>query len=241
MTLENKSILITGAARRLGKAISIAAAQQGANIILHYHTSEKDVEDTAELIRGLGRKAWTVQSDLSDLSSVQRIFDTVLSFTSVSCLINNASIFKNVRFIDTSLQDWEEHMLVNLTAPFLLTQQFASTYNLVETGKVVNMLDWRALRPGRDHFPYTISKAGLAALTRSSALALAPRICVNAVALGAILPPENEPENEAVLKFVPLKRWATLEELTRTVLFLLDGPDYITGEIIHLDGGRHLQ
>lgn len=240
MSLDNKSILITGAARRLGKAIAIAAAQQGANILLHYHTSKKEVEATAESIRSFGRKAWTLQADLSDVSSVQQLYETALSLTPVSCLVNNASIFNNVGFSDTSLQDWDDHLRINLTAPFLLTQLFASTYSLVETGRVVNMLDWRALRPGKDHFPYTISKAALAALTKSSALALAPRICVNAVALGAILPPENEPENEAILKFVPLKRWATLDELTRTVIFLLDGPDYITGEIIHLDGGRHL-
>ncbi len=241
MSLENKSILITGAARRLGRAVAIAAAEKGANIVLHYHTSKNEVEDTREIIQRLGRKVWTVQADLADPSSVSNLIETALSYNPLYGLVNNASIFRNTKFSDTSLQDWEEHIRINLTAPFVLTQQFAASYNLMDTGKVVNMLDWRALRPGKDHFPYTISKAGLAALTKSAALALAPRICVNAVALGAILPPENEPENKDILKFVPLKRWATLEEFTQTIIFLLDGPDYITGEIIHLDGGRHLQ
>jgi pteridine reductase len=102
------------------------------------------------------------------------------------------------------------------------------------------MLDWRALRPGVDHFPYTISKAGLAALTQATARKLAPNICVNAIALGAILPPEGEKENPDLLKSVPMQRWASLDEFIQTVIFLLDGPEYITGEVIHLDGGRHL-
>lgn len=241
MTLLNKSILITGAARRLGRVIALAAAEQGADIVLHYHNSSSEVEETAANIRNLGRSAWIIQADLSDVASTQDLITKAQSLTSLYGLVNNASIFKSVDFAHTTIEDWEEHLLVNLTAPFLLTQKFAEFYNRSETGRVVNMLDWRALRPGKDHFPYTISKAALAALTKSTALNLAPHICVNAVALGAILPPENEPENSEILKFVPAKRWATLEELARTVLFLLDGPDYITGEIIHLDGGRHLK
>ena len=131
-------------------------------------------------------------------------------------------------------------MRVNLTAPFLLTQSFARHYSGDDAGRVINLVDWRALRPGKDHFPYTISKAGLVALTKSSALNLAPRIIVNAISLGAILPPENEPENPAILKQVPMKRWADMNELLLTIKFFLDGPEYITGEVIHLDGGRHL-
>lgn len=240
MSLEKKSILITGAARRLGKAIALAVAEQGANVVLHYHTSSAEVEETADAIRNLNRSVWIIKADLEDSSSVQFLIEKAQSITPLFALVNNASIFGNHRFQDTSLEEWNRHLQVNLTAPFLLTQKFATSYSLSETGRVINMLDWRALRPGKDHFPYTISKAALAALTRSTALILAPRICVNAVALGAILPPENESPNPDLLKAVPLNRWATLDELTRAIIFLLDGPDYITGEIIHLDGGRHL-
>jgi pteridine reductase len=102
------------------------------------------------------------------------------------------------------------------------------------------MLDWRALRPGPDHFPYTISKAALVAMTRSFASALAPRITVNGIALGAILPPSDGGDTETPIRDVPAKRWAELDEVWQTVLFLLTGTGYITGEIIHLDGGRHL-
>jgi pteridine reductase len=107
-------------------------------------------------------------------------------------------------------------------------------------GRIVNILDWRALRPGRDHLPYTISKSALAALTQSLAAALAPQITVNALALGAILPPSDGSDTTGLLQFVPVRRWASLDEVDEALLFLLEGPAYITGEILHVDGGRHL-
>ena len=109
-----------------------------------------------------------------------------------------------------------------------------------EKARIVNILDWRALRPGVEHFPYTISKSALVAMTQSLAISLAPRIMVNGLALGAVLPPLDQPKQPDLIKNVPLKRWATLEELGEALLFLLTGPEYITGEIIHIDGGRHL-
>ena len=142
--------------------------------------------------------------------------------------------------IDTDLLAWERHIRINLTAPVLLSRSFARSLSPGQPGRIINMLDWRAFRPGADHFPYTISKAGLAALTRSLALALAPDVAVNGIALGAILPPGDNTDLDGIIENVPAGRWAELDELTRTVLFLLDGPSYITGEVIHLDGGRHL-
>jgi NAD(P)-dependent dehydrogenase (short-subunit alcohol dehydrogenase family) len=131
-------------------------------------------------------------------------------------------------------------MQINLTAPFLLSQAFARQLPEGENGRIVNLLDWRALRPGADHLPYTISKAGLYALTQSLAAALAPRITVNGLALGAILPPSDGGETDDILQDVPAGRWADLDEVNQVALFLLGGPAYITGEIIHVDGGRHL-
>ena len=109
-----------------------------------------------------------------------------------------------------------------------------------QEGRIINILDWRTMRPVGDHFPYTISKAALAALTKSLAYSLAPNITVNGIAFGAILTPADGGSTEGIIQNVPAKRWATLDEVGATVLFLLDGPAYITGEIIHLDGGRHL-
>ena len=123
--------------------------------------------------------------------------------------------------------------------PFLLSQIFAKNNN-AKGRKIINILDWRALRPGYDHFPYTISKAALASLTKSMALSLAPNIQVNGLALGAILPPSDGGDESGIINQVPAGRWAAMDELIQAFLFLLTGPEYITGEIIHVDGGRHL-
>jgi pteridine reductase len=155
-------------------------------------------------------------------------------------LINNAAIFAPLSFQQTSFADWQNQMAINLTAPFLLSQAFAASLLPDKKGRIVNILDWRALRPGSDHFPYTISKAALAAMTQSLAIALAPAITVNGLALGAILPPSDGYAESGLLNSVPAARWASIEEVCQSLLFLLSGPEYITGEIIHVDGGRHL-
>jgi len=123
---------------------------------------------------------------------------------------------------------------------FLISQAYAKSLKHGQAGRIINMLDWRALKPGADHLPYTISKAGLAALTKSLAVSLAPNISVNGIALGAILPPVDGKASDSILSRVPIPRWASISELEETVMFLLTGPSFITGEIIHLDGGRHL-
>lgn len=240
MTLSGKTILVTGAARRLGKEIALFCAKNGANIIIHYSSSEQEALETKATITALGRDCWTIQANLNDNAAIVRMFDEASRFSNINALVNNASIFKPFGILDTRIEDWDNHIRVNLTAPFLLTQSFARHYAGDEVGRIINLVDWRALRPGKDHFSYSISKAGLVALTKASALSLAPRITVNAVALGAILPPENETVSPDLLKYVPMKRWATIEEFLSTIYFLLDGPEYITGEVIHLDGGRHL-
>jgi pteridine reductase len=130
--------------------------------------------------------------------------------------------------------------ILTLRPPFLISREFAARLPHEEKGRIITLLDWRALRPGSDHFPYTVSKAALAALTRSLAVSLAPNITVNGLALGAILPPSDGKVSDKLLDMVPAGRWANLEEVEQAFLFLLDGPEFITGEILHLDGGRHL-
>jgi NAD(P)-dependent dehydrogenase (short-subunit alcohol dehydrogenase family) len=158
----------------------------------------------------------------------------------LDALVNNAAIFEPLTWDTTDLESWQRHQNINLTAPFMLSQAFARQLPSGNPGRIVNILDWRALRPGADHLPYTISKAGLAALTKSLALALAPNIQVNGIAFGAVLPPSDAGDTSKVIQKVPAQRWAHMEEVIDTLLFLLAGPDYVTGEIIHLDGGRHL-
>lgn len=236
--LNGKTILITGAARRLGRAFALACARAGADIIIHHAHSDSDAQSLSTEIKGIGRQAWIYKSDLSDSTSTRDLIPLINRSTPIHHLINNAAIFESLTLDTTSIEDWEKHMAINLTAPFLLSQAFARQAG--EGARIINILDWRALRPGADHFPYTISKSALAAMTKSMAVALAPKIVVNGLALGAILPPSDGNKNPDIIKNVPLKRWANEGEAEKALIFLLTASAYITGEIIHVDGGRHL-
>ncbi|HSB65866.1 MAG TPA: SDR family oxidoreductase [Anaerolineales bacterium] len=240
MSLEGKYILITGAARRVGRELALAVARAGGNVVIHYGQSQDEAQSLSDEIRALGSQAYTIRGDLADPAQVSKIIPMALEHGPLFGLVNNAAIFKTQSWQDTSLEDWNQHLMVNLTAPFLLSQAFSRQLPQGSTGRIVNLLDWRALRPGADHLPYTISKSALAALTHSLAIALAPNISVNGLALGAILPPSEGQAPANLLKNVPAGRWAELREVGEALVFLLDGPAYITGEIIHIDGGRHL-
>ena len=239
--LTNKTILITGAARRIGREVALACAHAGASVIIHHAHSDLAAEKTAEKIREVGGDAHIIKADFAHPQEALEIISKGLDgVKNLYGLINNASIFEPVDFFQTTLETWQMHMDINLCMPFLLCQVFARKL-AGKAGRIVNMLDWRAMRPGRDHFPYTISKSGLAAMTRALALVLAPNICVNGLALGAILPPaDGENSDDNIIKPVPMARWAEMQEVTAAILFFLSGPQYITGEILHLDGGRHL-
>jgi NAD(P)-dependent dehydrogenase (short-subunit alcohol dehydrogenase family) len=236
--LHQKTVLITGAARRLGRRFALACAHAGADIVIHHGHSDADAESLRNEITGLGRQAWVFQADLNDSSQTQNLIPLINQSTPIHYLINNAAIFESLSFDSASLEEWDRHIAINLTAPFLLGQAFARQGQA--GARIVNIVDWRALRPGADHFPYTVSKSALAAMTKSMAVALAPNIIVNGLALGAILPPADGAKNPDIVKNIPLKRWANENEVEQALLFLLTSPAYITGEIIHVDGGRHL-
>jgi NAD(P)-dependent dehydrogenase (short-subunit alcohol dehydrogenase family) len=240
MSLHSKTILITGGAMRVGRSIALAVAKAGGDLVVHYGKSAKEAGSLQEEIEKLGRKAFLLRADLSDPSQVAGLIDRAREYAPLFALINNASVFEPGNWEDTSLEQWNRTMAINLTTPFLLCQAFARSIGKSEEGRIVNLLDWRALRPGTNNLAYTISKAGLAALTHSLAISLAPHITVNGLALGAILPPSSGEPAGVDINRVPAKRWANLIEVDQAVLFLLDGPAFITGEIIHLDGGRHL-
>ncbi|MGZ6317226.1 MAG: SDR family oxidoreductase [Anaerolineales bacterium] len=240
LPLKDKSILITGGALRVGAALARACADAGANVVIHFHESEKPAAEIRDEIRGKGRSAWSVQADLGQPEGVEQLMTRCAEIGRLYGLVNSAAIFESLSVKNTSLSDWERHLAVNLTAPFLLSKAFAAQVPEDEQGRIVNLVDWRALRPGADHFPYTITKAALAGMTYSLAAALAPNITVNGLALGAILPPSDKPASPDILKTVPAGRWGELPEVSAALLFLLAGPAYITGQIIHVDGGRHV-
>jgi len=240
LPLLNKTILVTGSARRIGRQIAIALAQNGADILVHHAHSPADAESLCREIRALGRHAEILQADLSDPVQTQALANQIVQHKPVFALINNAAIFEPVDFQQTDFAAWQRHLDINLTAPFVLSRAFAGQVEPGSQGKIINILDWRALRPGDEHFPYSISKAALAALTQAMAVSLAPDISVNGLAFGAVLPPSDGGKAEKVLKDTPIKRLASLDEVSQTILFLLTGPTYLTGDIIYLDGGRHL-
>jgi pteridine reductase len=238
--LLGKKVLVTGAARRIGKHLVLTVASAGADVIIHYSNFPIEAKELESEVLALGQKAWIIQQDFNNLDQLETFIKKTFSFQHVDILINNSAIFEHMGFRATTVEAWQRHLNIDLTTPFFLSQAFAAQIRKEESGRILNILDWRALRPGKDHLPYTISKAAMASLTKAMAVALAPNIQVNGLAFGAILPPEDGSMPEKLLDLVPMHRLGTLEEVGQTVIFLLTGPAYITGEIIHLDGGRHL-
>ena len=240
MELSGKTFLITGSARRLGREMALSLASAGADIVIHHFHSSVQAEEVAASIRSLGRKTCILQADLAETSAASQLIARAWEFAPLSGVVNNAAVFYKEDWFETSIETWQETLAVNLTAPFLISQSFARQLSEMEFGHIVNILDWRALRPKEDHLAYTVSKSALAALTLSLAQAFANHIAVNALALGAVMPPEGEPAEPDLLQKVPLKRWAKLNELSSAVQYFLTTPPDITGTVLHLDGGRHL-
>ncbi len=240
MRLKGKKILITGGAKRIGRILSLLVAREGGDVLIHHNNSASEAKSLQNEIQVIGQTSEIFQSDFSLPESTNEFIGQVFGSYKIDAVFNNASIFSQLDWETTRAEDWRKHQSINLEAPFLISQAFAKSVSSGKKGRIVNMLDWRALKPGANHLPYTVSKAGLAALTKSLAISLAPNISVNGIALGAILPPSDGAPASEITHGLPIPRWATIHELEETVMFLLSGPDYITGEIIHLDGGRHL-
>jgi NAD(P)-dependent dehydrogenase (short-subunit alcohol dehydrogenase family) len=241
LPLDGTTVMVTGAARRVGRILALACGRAGADIIIHHGHSAHEALQLQEEIASFGRRAWVLTADLSNPEEVSRMISQAQGFAPLYALVNSAAIFESLSLQETTLADWERHIAINLTAPFLLSQAFAKQIPDGSQGRIVNILDWRALRPGADHFPYNISKAALDAMTKSLAIAMAPNITVNGLALGAVLPPaDSSSESAAVIKNIPAHRWSEAKEVGEALIFLLAGPTYVTGEIIHVDGGRHL-
>lgn len=236
MDIEGKTILITGGARRVGRGIASGLAKIGCDVIIHYSHSRHEAETLQAQIRKSNGSADIFNADFNSPIEIQKLIDYVNGRGEVYGLINNAAVYDDLDIENTTLDDWDRHIRINLTAPFLLSKGL----NFETPGRIINILDWKAQRPTGDHLPYMISKSGLHALTRSLAVALAPNITVNGIAFGAILPASDGTTPNNLIDKVPQERWAEMSEVVDTVQFLLAGPSYITGDVIYLDGGRHL-
>jgi pteridine reductase len=237
LDLRGHTALVTGGGRRLGRAFAEAIAARGADVAVHYGGSAEGAEEVVRKAQAGGVRAVALQADLEQSEGATDLFDrAVEALGKVDLLVNSAAIFEPLGWAETTAEAWDRHHAVNLRAPFLLSQAFAR-HRAGGEGVIINILDWRALHPGADHLPYTIAKAGLAALTQSLALALAPSIRVNGLALGAILPP-SDGGGKGVVRDVPLGRWARVEEAVDALLYLLAGASFVTGTILHVDRGR---
>jgi NAD(P)-dependent dehydrogenase (short-subunit alcohol dehydrogenase family) len=234
--------LVTGGAQRLGKAFALTLARMGYSIALHYHSSEKQALRTKAEIESFGAEVHLLKADLAQSDEIHSLFSTLdseLRLSTFNLLVNSASLMPAGNPRDLELQDWDSALDLNLRAPFLLAQQAAK--RMTSGGLIVNISDIGAQKAWGRYPSYSVSKAGLEALTKLLARALAPTIRVNAIAPGLVLPSDvvtQEKWNQLVEK-LPLKRAATLDEITSTLEFLIKN-EYITGQTIVVDGGYSL-
>ena len=240
MSLAGRTALVTGGAKRLGRAMVLALAAQGARVVVHHNHSEREAAVVCEEVRRSGGSAWRVQGDLAQAGQAESIFrEAVAQAGAVDILINNASIFER----DTVWDATEESVLLNLRihamAPLSLARAMAGQGI---TGHIVNLLDTRVTVYDKEHASYHISKRVLLTLTRMLALELAPKIAVNGIAPGLILPPAGQ--DEAYLQRLahtnPLQRHGGPQDVVDAALFLL-GSRFITGQILYVDGGYHMK
>ena len=237
-----KVALVTGAGRRIGRALALALGDTGCRVAVHYNHSEQDANETASLIKAMGNEAITVKADLEDPTQVEDLAAHVYEqFGSIEIMVNNASVFDKVGLKEVSAEEFDRHFAINVRAPFLLAKFMTEQLTTGSPGKIINLNDWRKARPTR--FAYGVTKSALSGLTRTLALSMAPNVQVNEIALGAILPPADipidRPRDKIAINLGPADRMGSLNEVADAMMMLIKN-DFITGETINVDGGRHI-
>ncbi len=243
MDPNGKVALVTGAGLRVGRALALALGDAGCRVAVHYGRSETDAQETASLIQSMGSQAVTIQADLEDATQVAALAAAVEDqLGPIEILVNNASIFDKVGLDDVSTENWDRHFAINVRAPFLLAQAMQSQLTSDSPGKIISLNDWRTARPTR--FAYGVTKTAVSGLTRTLALSMAPNVQANEISLGAILPPSDiptdRPRNEIEIDLGPADRMGSLNEVADAMMMLIKN-DFITGETVNVDGGRHIQ
>jgi pteridine reductase len=239
MELQGKIALVTGGARRVGRAIALELARRGAGIALHYHESTNEAGETAAEIRALGVDVATIAADLADPTEIDVLaHDAVRRFGAIDIVVHSAAIYFRTPLGEVTAADWDRLHALNLRAPFLLTQALAPVLR-AQKGRVVMITDVGGVRPWTGYLPYGASKAGLIYLTRGLARALAPDVLVNAVSPGTVLPLESASAQQiaAEVERTALKRLPTPEDVARAVAFLATA-DSITGQVLAVDSGK---
>lgn len=241
MDIRGSTVLITAGAKRLGREIALTLARRGANIAISFWNSSVEAAETVRQIEALGVKAVAFRANLSHTEEVTRLFEAlILEFSVLDVLVNNAAIFARTPIDQVTDQTWDEFLEVNLKSTFFCSQQATRLMSQRGLGKIINLACTSGERPWPSFVPYSASKAGVISLTRSMALALAPAIQVNAIAPGPVLLPNEYSPSEAskAARSTLAQRIGSARDVTRTVEFLIEGPDYVTGQTIAVDGGR---
>lgn len=239
-TLSGKSALVTGASRRIGRAVSLALAREGVNVVVHYGASRSDAESLVKEIRGMGPKADALQANLADLNQAKALFAHAEALVGpISIVVNNASVFPESSLTAFEPEDLYANVDVHALAPLLIVRALNAAGR---SGAVLNFLDAMIADYDRKHAAYHLSKRMMYSLTRMMAVEFAPRLRVNAVAPGLILPPEGKDEGylAALAHSNPLNAYGSVDDVVEASLFLLKS-DFVTGQVIYVDGGRNLR
>jgi len=236
--MTGKTVLVTGAARRIGRGIALRLAREGARVVIHYHTSEDEAWRTAEECGG----AELVRANLESVAEIERMFQEVERRCGrLDGLVNNAARFTRVDPLEATEADWDFIHSVNLKAIFFCCQQAARLMKRQGEGRIVNISSLGGLRPWAMHAHYCASKAGVIMLTKALAKAFAPEISVNSVAPGVIAFGEMDQEAEGMVRATPMRRPGTADEVAGAVLYFLNAPTFVTGQILAVDGGLSLR
>lgn len=254
ISLVNEVVVVTGGAKRLGKAIALECARGGASVAITYNQSGNEAQSTLKELKAASTQATqrfaAFECEVSKRSEVERLTSEVLqTFGQATALVNNAAIFRRTPFDDTNPADWEsafdENIAANLKGPYLLCKYFGDHFLKQGRGHIINLADIHGLRPLKNYAPYCVSKAGIVMLTEVLAKTLAPQVRVNCVCPGTILVPsqtQGEDEDvEALQKNIPLGRLGAPDEIAQAVVFLLGGPRFVTGAVLPVDGAQRLR
>ncbi|HUQ99163.1 MAG TPA: SDR family oxidoreductase [Gemmatimonadaceae bacterium] len=242
METDGRVALVTGAGTRVGRVIALALGRAGMRVGVHYATSQRGARDTADEIIGMGSDARTLPGDLTDPATGPRLVEhTAKVFGRLDVLVNSAAIMLRSPVGEVLVEDWDAMFALNLRAPFFLCQS-AARVMAERGGCIINIADLAAFEAWRGYIPHAITKAGLVQMTRGLAHALAPKIRVNAIAPGAVMLPEGTTpaESEKLISTTPLGRIGSADDVAQAVLYLISA-DFVTGETIIVDGGRHVR
>jgi pteridine reductase len=239
-SLQGRVALVTGSAKRLGRAVALRLAEEGADIAIHYRSSATEAQSAVAEIEKLGHRAVAISADLRVIPEIRRLFDeTTKHFGRLDILVNSAANFLPASIISTTEEIWDASLGSNLKAPFFCAQAAAALLKRSK-GTIINFADTGGLLGWPGYIPHSVSKAGVVMLTKVLAKALAPEVRVNAIAPGTITMPGDPPEWESdFIKLASLRRTGTPSDITDAVLFLVHS-NFMTGQVLVVDGGRTL-